>query len=88
MILRVAALQTNTLHLSHPRSAGDRFLLRHPPAAMTALFALTKIRFGQRNRLPRVHSVDPKVVRRKKAAGLHETVEIVLSILPDFLPIT
>jgi hypothetical protein len=88
MVLGVTALQADAFHLPHSWTARHRLLFGHLTAARPALFALPKVRFRYRDRLPAIHSIDPKVIGRKKPPRLHQAVEVVLSVLPDLLAIT
>jgi len=81
------ALETDTLHLPHPRTGLDRFLFGHFAATMTAFLALAKVRFCDRDRFPSIHSFDPKMICRQKTTGLHEAIEIMLGVLPNLLAI-
>jgi hypothetical protein len=81
------ALETDTLHLPHPRAGLDRFLFGHLAPAMTAFLPLTKVGFRNRDTFPPIHSRDPKVICRQKTTSRHEAIEIVLGELPNLLAI-
>ncbi len=87
VILRMPALQADAFHLTHPWTGRDLFLFGHLTAAMTTFLALSKERFRYRDGFPGIHSVNPKVIGRQKVSSLHETVEVMLSVLANLLAV-